>query len=148
MSTAAKQAGCIFCAARDQVNDPDSLVLFRTDHNFIILNRYPYNNGHMMIAPNGHISNPADASPATVQDMMLLAQKVLNALSSVYHPDGFNMGMNLGKCAGAGVEEHYHLHIVPRWNGDTNFMTAVAETRVIPESMETTKAKLSPYFTD
>lgn len=148
MSAAAKQSGCVFCTAQEHVNDADSLVLLQTEHNFILLNRYPYNNGHIMIAPNDHVSNPAEASAVVVQEMMVLAQRVLSALSEVYRPDGFNMGMNLGKCAGAGVEEHYHLHIVPRWNGDTNFMTAVAETRVIPESLQACKAKLKPYFAD
>lgn len=146
MSTAAKETGCIFCDAL-KINDPaESLILYRDTHNFIILNRYPYNNGHLMIAPYLHLSNPADAPAEVAEEMMRLSQKVIHAMREVYQPDGFNIGMNLGKCAGAGVESHYHMHVVPRWNGDTNFMTALAETRVIPEDFPTTIAKLAPYF--
>ncbi len=141
-----KQTGCIFCEAVENKNQADSLVLFNGQDNFIILNRYPYNNGHLMIAPYQHISSPADASAEIAEEMIRLSQRALNALREVYHPDGFNIGMNLGKCAGAGVEDHYHMHVVPRWNGDTNFMTTVAETRVLPEDFRDTISKLKPYF--
>ena len=99
-----------------------------------------------MIAPYRHIANPADVEPEVLQEMMLLFQKGIHALRTTYKADGFNMGMNLGKCAGAGVEEHYHLHVVPRWNGDTNFMATLAETRVIPEDFNVTISKLKPLF--
>ena len=146
MSTAAKQTGCIFCAALELLDHPDSLVVFRGQSNFLILNRYPYNNGHLMIAPNDHVANPADSDPLVLGEMMLLCQRVIRVMQEIYHPDGFNIGMNLGRSAGAGIEEHYHLHIVPRWNGDTSFMSATADTRVIPEDLATTLVKLKPYF--
>jgi ATP adenylyltransferase len=138
--------GCIFCYAVEHADDPESLVVHQAKHNFVLLNRYPYNNGHIMIAPYHHIANPDEVEPEVVQEMMLLFQKGIQALRTTYKADGFNMGMNLGKCAGAGVEQHYHLHVVPRWNGDTNFMTTLAETRVIPEDFNTTLAKLKPLF--
>jgi ATP adenylyltransferase len=141
-----KQTGCIFCEAVQDTDQEDSLVLFRGETNFVILNRYPYNNGHLMIAPYQHISSPADAKPEIAEEMIRLSQRVLNALREAYHPDGFNIGMNLGKCAGAGIEDHYHMHVVPRWNGDTNFMTTIAETRVLPEDFRVTLSKLKPYF--
>jgi ATP adenylyltransferase len=141
-----KQIGCIFCEAIQNAERDDSLILYRGVHNFIILNRYPYNNGHLMIAPYEHIASPADVNPESAEEMMRLSQRILNALREVYHPDGFNIGMNLGKCAGAGVEDHYHMHVVPRWNGDTNFMTTIAETRVLPEDFKVTIRKMKPYF--
>jgi ATP adenylyltransferase len=146
VSAGVKQAGCIFCEALKNPDSPDSLILHRAQHNFIILNRYPYNNGHLMIAPYHHSSNPMDVDPAILNEMMELFQRATKALREVYKPDGFNMGMNLGKCAGAGVEEHYHLHVVPRWNGDTNFMSTLAETRVVPEDFAITLSKLKPHF--
>ena len=99
-----------------------------------------------MIAPYEHCSNPADVNPEIAEEMIRLTQQSLSALKAVYQPDGFNLGMNLGKCAGAVVEDHYHLHVVPRWNGDTNFMTTVAETRVLPEDFQVTISKLKQYF--
>jgi ATP adenylyltransferase len=141
-----KQTGCIFCTAASTMDSDESLLLFRGKHNFIILNKYPYNNGHLMIAPYEHCANPADVNPEIAEEMIRLTQQSLSALKAVYQPDGFNLGMNLGKCAGAGVEDHYHLHVVPRWNGDTNFMTTVAETRVLPEDFQVTISKLKQYF--
>jgi ATP adenylyltransferase len=146
VANAAKESACIFCDALDIPNPEDSLIVFRGIHNFIILNRYPYNNGHLMIAPYYHVANPVDVQPEVAAEMMLLSQKVLHALEEVYHPDGFNIGMNIGRSAGAGVESHYHMHVVPRWSGDTNFMTALADTRVIPDP--TTLQKLKPYFSN
>jgi ATP adenylyltransferase len=146
VSTAAKETGCIFCKAIEDSKEADSLILFRAKHNFILLNRFPYNNGHLMIAPYEHTANLADSSVAVAEEMMRLTQKSIQALREVYHPDGFNVGMNLGRCAGAGVDTHYHMHVVPRWNGDTNFMTTLAETRVLPEKFETTLSKLKPHF--
>ena len=146
VSNVSKETGCIFCAALQNADSPDSLIVYRGKENFIILNRYPYNNGHLMIAPYEHLSNPVQARTEVVEEMMRLSQRVIKALESVYHPHGFNMGMNLGRSAGAGVESHYHMHILPRWDGDTNFMATVAETRVIPERFETTLSKLKPHF--
>jgi ATP adenylyltransferase len=146
VSSATKTPGCVFCNALEHPDEEASLILFRAAHNFVMLNRYPYNNGHIMIAPYEHLSNPTEVRPQVLEEMMELFQRSLKALSAVYKPDGFNMGMNLGRVAGAGVEEHFHLHIVPRWNGDTNFMATLAETRVIPEDFQTTLAKLKPLF--
>jgi ATP adenylyltransferase len=146
VSNAAKDTGCVFCTALTKSEDAESLLLYRGTHNFIILNRYPYNNGHLMIAPYAHLANLADADKPAAEEMMLLTQRVIQTLREAYKPDGFNVGMNLGRIAGAGVDSHYHMHVVPRWNGDTNFMTALSETRVIPESFETTLSKLKPYF--
>ena len=145
--TAANQtSGCIFCHAVEFAKQPESLVLHQAKHNFVLLNRYPYNNGHIMIAPYRHVANPAEVDSDVLHEMMLLFQKGIQALRTAYKADGFNMGMNLGKCAGAGVEEHYHLHVVPRWTGDTNFMATLAETRVIPEDFAITLGKLKPLF--
>jgi ATP adenylyltransferase len=146
VSTAAKQTGCIFCSALNETDPNVSLIVYRGDQNFIILNRYPYNNGHMMIAPYQHVSNPVDVPASVLDEMMQLSQRVIKAMQAIYKPDGFNLGMNLGRSSGAGVEEHYHLHILPRWNGDTSFISALAETRVIPEDFATTLSKLKPYF--
>jgi ATP adenylyltransferase len=145
-SATQKPTGCVFCQAVKQAAQPESLVLHLAKHNFILLNRYPYNNGHLMIAPYQHLPSPDQVEPQVLEEMMLLFQKSIRALHAIYAPDGFNMGMNVGKCAGAGVEEHYHLHVVPRWNGDTSFMTTLAETRVIPEDFSLTIGKLKPYF--
>jgi ATP adenylyltransferase len=146
VSSATKTPGCIFCNALENPDHEASLILFRATHNFVMLNRYPYNNGHLMIAPYEHLSSPTEVQPQVLEEMMELFQRSLKALRTAYNPEGFNMGMNLGRVAGAGIEEHYHLHIVPRWNGDTNFMATLAETRVIPEDFPTTLAKLKPLF--
>ena len=146
VTTANQKSGCIFCQALQNADDPDSLILYKGNHNFVILNRYPYNNGHIMIAPYQHLSTPILVDHVILEEMMEIFQTGLLALTEVYRPDGFNMGMNLGKSAGAGIEEHYHLHLLPRWNGDTNFMGTIAETRINPEAFSATLAKLKPFF--
>jgi ATP adenylyltransferase len=146
VANANQQSGCIFCQALRNSDDLDSLILYKGNHNFVILNRYPYNNGHIMIAPYQHLSSPMLVDPVILEEMMEIFQTGLLALTEAYRPDGFNMGMNLGKSAGAGIEEHYHLHLLPRWNGDTNFMGTVAETRIIPEAFSATMSKLKPLF--
>jgi len=134
---------CIFCAAlKTPAADENNLVLLRASNNFVILNRYPYISGHLMIAPNAHLSDFAAAPKETTDELMDLAKRCQSALRNVYQPDGFNIGMNLGRAAGAGVADHFHLHIMPRWNGDTNFMSTVSETRVLPEDLATTYQKL------
>jgi ATP adenylyltransferase len=140
-------AECIFCLAlKSPADDAKNFVLFRGHSNFIILNRYPYISGHLMIAPNAHLGE-FDAAPKTTTDEMTdLAKHCQSALREVYKPDGFNLGMNIGRAAGAGIAEHYHLHIMPRWAGDTNFMSTVSDTRVLPEDLETTFRKLKPKF--
>lgn len=138
---------CIFCEAQQhQADDEKNFVLHRASHSFVILNLYPYISGHLMIAPNAHLSE-FDAAPKEITDeMMDLAKRCQSALRDVYSPHGFNLGMNLGRAAGAGVADHFHMHIMPRWQGDTNFMSTVGETRVLPEDLPTTYRKLLSKF--
>lgn len=138
--------GCIFCdaIAAEPANAP--LCVFRGPHCYVILNLYPYNNGHLMVVPNRHIGALAQALPEEMAEMMRLLRVAELALTEAYHPHGLNVGINLGKAAGAGVLEHLHIHVVPRWNGDTNFMTVVGETRVLPEQLEQVAARLRPVF--
>lgn len=138
---------CIFCEAfQNPANDEKSFVLHRAAHNFIILNLYPYISGHLMIAPNAHLSEFGSAPKETTDEMMDLTKRCQTALREVYDPDGFNLGMNLGRAAGAGVADHFHLHVMPRWNGDTNFMSTVGDTRVLSEDLPTTYRKLLSKF--
>lgn len=138
-----RSRSCIFCVAReDPTDDESTLVVHRGDENFVMLNRYPYTSGHLMIAPYAHIGSLTGASKAATDEMMDLAKRCETALREVYNPEGFNLGMNLGEVAGAGVADHIHLHILPRWGGDTNFMSTVADTRVLPEDLAMTYQKL------
>jgi ATP adenylyltransferase len=138
---------CIFCeAARNPADDEKSFVLHRGAHNFVILNLYPYISGHLMIAPYAHLAELDAASKETTDELMDLAKRCQTALREVYSPQGFNMGMNLGRAGGAGIAGHIHLHLMPRWAGDTNFMTSVAETRVLSEDLPTTYRKLREKF--
>jgi ATP adenylyltransferase len=141
-----KKEACVFCAAVRGRDDRSRLVLFRGEHNFVILNKYPYNNGHLMIVPNAHIRSLQDSPDEALVEMTRLAARCEATLRRVYRPTGINLGMNLGRSAGAGIEEHYHLHIVPRWDGDTNFMTSVGGTRVIPEALQVSYRRLRPMF--
>ena len=136
-------SGCVFCDALDR-NDP--LILYRGPHCFVILNLYPYNNGHLMVVPLRHIARLADARPEELSELMALTRTAEMALAEAYAPHGLNMGLNLGKPAGAGVLDHLHMHVVPRWNGDTNFMSIVGETRVLPEELPVTVERLRPLF--
>ncbi len=142
-----KADSCIFCdAARDPANDERNFVLHRGTHTFVILNLYPYISGHLMIAPYAHLGE-LDAAPKEATDeIMDLTKRCQTALREIYHPQGFNLGMNLGRAAGAGIADHIHMHLMPRWSGDTNFMTSVAETRVLPEDLATTYRKLREKF--
>ena len=144
MTGEAKVAGCVFCAARD--GDDSSLVVFSGRTCFVILNKYPYNNGHLMVVPNRHIALPSEATPSELGEMIALAARAEVAIREAYAPHGMNMGINLGKPAGAGILDHLHMHVVPRWNGDTNFMTVVGETRVLPEELPVTAVRLRPIF--
>ena len=147
MASVGKTASsCVFCIGEDQTGDADRLVLHRGVHNFIILNLFPYTSGHLMVAPYAHLSSIVVASAAQTAEMMELATRAIAALTAVYHPEGFNVGMNLGQVAGAGVRDHFHLHVVPRWAGDSNFMTIVGETRVLPEELQTTYKRLKQRF--
>jgi ATP adenylyltransferase len=142
-----KTTNCIFCEARrDPDKDEQNHVLYRGQHNFVILNLYPYISGHLMIVPFAHLGDLASAPKTTTDEMMDLAKRSQTALREAYHPDGFNVGMNLGRSAGAGVADHIHMHIMPRWSGDTNFMTTVSETRVISEDLTMTYQKLRGKF--
>ncbi len=132
--TGPKTDGCIFCQAAGSADDRENLVLFRGECAFLIVNRYPYNNGHLMVVPYNHVPSLEDLDSATLTEMMLLLNRALAALRAAMGPDGFNIGANLGQVAGAGVEDHVHIHIVPRWLGDTNFMPIVGDMRVVPQT--------------
>jgi ATP adenylyltransferase len=142
IADASKDKGCIFCDALAANDDPETLIVLRGEKNFVILNRYPYTSGHVMVVPYAHVADLAASDPEMLAEMMRLAQRVQKALGGAYHPEGYNLGMNLGRAAGAGVTGHLHLHVLPRWGGDANFMTVVGETRVEPEELSTTFEKL------
>jgi ATP adenylyltransferase len=147
VSGAAHRDVCIFCEmASDVAHDRERLVLHRGKFNLIVLNRFPYTSGHVMIAPYQHVAALADLDLETLSEIMALAQMLETVLRGAYRPDGYNIGMNLGRAAGAGIADHLHLHVLPRWSGDVNFMTAVAETRVLPEDLNTSYEKLVAFF--
>lgn len=148
VSEGAGSGDCVFCRVgrAEASRDREHKVLYRGRRNLVLLNIYPYTNGHSMIAPYAHVADFAALPQETLGEMMALAQKVQSALEAGYHAEGYNLGMNLGKCAGAGVADHLHLHVLPRWTGDANFMTVVGETRVLPEDLETTYDKLVGFF--
>ncbi len=129
---------CFFCSAVKGENDRDNLVFYRGEHVFMILNRYPYTSGHVMCVPYAHEARLQDITKEARGELMELVSIAIEVLQLVYEPEGFNIGLNLGEVAGAGVAEHLHIHIVPRWTGDTSFMTAVGDTRVLPESLPVT----------
>lgn len=131
---APKTDGCIFCEAVQSNQDRENLVLWRGERAFLILNRFPYNNGHLMVVPYTHVPSLEDLDTPTLTELMLLLNRSLAALRTAMQPDGFNIGANLGHAAGAGIEDHVHLHVVPRWSGDTNFMPIVGDVRVIPQT--------------
>ncbi len=136
------QPECIFCEAVAGKDDSETLIVQRGAKAFIILNRYPYTSGHVMIVPYAHVADLSACDPEALGEMMRLAQRVESAYRSNYQPDGMNLGMNLGRAAGAGVAGHVHLHVLPRWFGDSNFMTVAGETRVHPEDLKTTYQRL------
>jgi ATP adenylyltransferase len=138
--------GCIFCqAVLDEAID-HPLVVYRGETCFVILNLYPYNNGHLMIVTKRHIGSLAAAAPEELRELMELTRRAEIALAEAYNPHGMNMGLNLGRPAGAGVLDHIHIHVVPRWNGDTNYMTVVGSVRVLPEGLDETVRRLRPIF--
>jgi ATP adenylyltransferase len=132
------QSGCVFCELQLQPDGPDSLIVVRGQHAFVILNRYPYTGGHLLIVARPHLPTLEELSAEARQEMMELATRSMRVLRQVYKPDGFNLGANIGEAAGAGVAGHIHLHVVPRWTGDANFMLTTAEIKVIPEALEDT----------
>lgn len=127
---------CIFCAKPAQGDDEANLIVHRAEHSFVLLNLFPYTNGHLMVAPYQHLARLQDLPAETVAEMMTLAQRAMARLEEVYDPHGYNVGFNQGRVAGAGFEHHIHMHVVPRWGGDTNFMPVIADTRVMPQSLE------------
>jgi ATP adenylyltransferase len=145
--TAAKQdSGCFLCAAAAAPTEAERLVVHATRWHVVLLNRHPYSNGHLMVAPREHAASPRMVGREAQLELWPLVLLAQQALESAYHPDGFNIGLNLGRVAGAGVPDHFHVHLVPRWNGDTNFMTAVGGTRLVPETLEQTRERLLPLF--
>jgi ATP adenylyltransferase len=131
-----KSEDCVFCAKPELGDDREALIVHRGDRCFVILNLYPYTSGHLMVMPFEHIGRLQDVEPAVTAEMMGLAQQAMRRMEAVYSPEGFNVGLNQGRVAGAGVDGHFHLHVVPRWAGDNNFMPILADTRVMPQSLE------------
>jgi ATP adenylyltransferase len=146
VSQATADPECVFCRALAGMGQPDSLVIHAAAHNFVVMNLYPYNSGHVMISPRRHVGRLSEATEEELAEMMRLARHAERVFDEVYRPDGVNIGMNLGRPAGAGVPGHIHLHVVPRWTGDTNFMTVVGDTRVVPEDPIVAAARLRPLF--
>lgn len=146
---APKSEGCIFChkISADPSQDRQNYVLYRGEHGLIVLNLYPYNTGHFMVAPYSHVPSIEDLATTTLGELMALVSRGIAALREEMRPEGFNIGVNLGAAAGAGVTEHVHIHGVPRWEGDTNFMPVFSETKVIPELLDSTYDRLRKYFT-
>ena len=139
-------AGCIFCLAAASPDPKKTLTLFRNEQALVMLNRYPYTNGHLMVAPVAHEARLFESRDSSLRALIRLTAEAQRILSDVYHPDGFNIGMNFGQIAGAGVADHYHMHVVPRWSGDSNFMTVTARTRLVPEDLDVTFDRLKPQF--
>lgn len=138
--------GCVFCEALQRGDDRAARILYRARWNFVIMNIYPYNTGHLMIVPFEHVPSPVQAQKAQTDEMMDLVRVCQSAMVAAFKPEGFNIGMNLGKCAGAGVLDHYHMHVVPRWSGDTNYMTVTGETRVLAQDLDDTYRLLANHF--
>jgi ATP adenylyltransferase len=141
-----KSNGCIFCAAAASSNDETSLVVYRGRSVFVVLNRYPYTNGHVMVAPYRHDAWLSESDGETRNEVIATLARAERILVSEYRTDGLNIGINFGSAAGAGVAGHYHVHVVPRWKGDTNFMTVTGDVRVVPEELEQTRRRLEPLF--
>lgn len=146
IATTDRPAGCVLCRIAQEHNDSDNFVVHRASLNFILLNLFPYTSGHLMIAPYEHQASLAKVDEATTSEMIELAKRAESALETEYHPEGFNVGMNLGRSAGAGIADHLHLHVVPRWSGDANFVSIVGETRVLPEDLSVTLQRLKKHF--
>jgi ATP adenylyltransferase len=141
-----KADGCIFCPGTDRSADQERLILHVGPRTMVVMNRFPYNNGHLLVAPVKHVSSLERLNQDETLGLLLMVRKSVEILKQVMKPDGFNVGLNLGHVAGAGMENHMHFHIVPRWKGDTNFMTVIEDVRVIPEHIQATYAKLAPLF--
>jgi ATP adenylyltransferase len=144
--TAPADGSCFLCTLPAQSNDRANLIVLRNERTFVILNRYPYNSGHLMVAPYEHTGNLVSLEAPIAAELMTTTQQAVAAVEAEYRPHAFNVGMNLGRAAGAGVPDHLHMHVVPRWNGDTSFMTAVSNTKVLPETLDQTYERLAPRF--
>ena len=141
-----KVEGCVFCVMQEMQDGENNLIAYRGPRSFAILNRYPYTSGHLMVVPKNHVSTLEEVDPDTRAEMMELTASCMSILRKIYNPQGFNMGANIGEAAGAGVKDHVHIHIVPRWAGDTNFMSTVGAARVLPETLETTYLRVKKGF--
>jgi ATP adenylyltransferase len=146
--TGPKSGGCIFCAAGASHDDGAGRVVDRGQRTFTMLNAFPYASGHVMVSPYRHVGSLEDLDAEESCELMRLSQRAVAALRALMKPDGFNIGMNLGKVAGAGFADHLHLHVVPRWNGDSNFMPVIGDTRVVPQSLDATHALLRQAFSE
>jgi ATP adenylyltransferase len=141
-----KEGNCIFCPGKDRGKDEERLILHMGSRTLVMMNRFPYNNGHLLVAPVKHVSGLELLNNREMTDLLLMVRRSIQILKEVMNPEGFNVGLNLGHVAGAGMEEHMHFHIVPRWKGDTNYMTVLGDVRVIPEHIRETHRKLLPRF--
>lgn len=148
IATAAKVSGCVFCDLPKEGDDAKVGIVHRAKHCFVILNTYPYTSGHVMVVPYAHLDELQKLPEGAANEMMALAQRMEGVLRTLYTPDGINVGMNIGRAAGAGVAGHIHMHILPRWAGDTNFMTTTGESRVLPESLEVTYQRIKGAMRD
>lgn len=137
---------CVFCVKAAEQDDRANYILYRAQHNYVLLNLFPYTCGHLMVVPYAHVATLEDLAEEALIEMTRLVRESVKHLRAVYRPSGLNVGMNIGRAAGAGVADHVHMHVLPRWDGDANFMTTVGETRVLPEDMATTYAKLRQAF--
>lgn len=146
LTAPAPEPGCIFCAAAERDDREATLTLYRGSRVLVMMNRFPYTNGHLMVAPVGHTAKLTDSTDDVLTALIRTTAVSQRILSEVYGPHGFNIGMNIGSAGGAGIADHYHMHIVPRWGGDSNFMTVTASTRLVPEELGVTYAKLLPRF--
>jgi ATP adenylyltransferase len=141
-----KEEGCVFCSAHTKEDNAANLIAFRGERAFVILNLYPYTSGHLMVVPFEHAATLEELDPSTRAEIMELTSQCMSVLRKIYNPQAFNMGANIGEAAGAGVPGHVHIHIVPRWGGDTNFMSTLGEIRVLPESLEDTYQRVRKGF--
>lgn len=148
ITTADKTPGCLFCTKLAEGDDRQALIVHRARHCFLMLNAFPYTSGHVMVVPYAHVDELQKLDPAAAQEIMALTQRMEGVLRRLYHPDGVNLGMNIGKAAGAGVAGHIHMHVLPRWVADANFMSVIGETRLLPESLETTYERIHAEFAE
>ncbi len=141
-----KKTGCLFCRLQEEKNDRENLILERTQHSYVLLNRYPYSNCHLLVLPFSHAADLDELEAESYIDLMLLLKKSIKILQKALHPAGINVGLNMGAAAGAGMADHLHFHIVPRWHGDHNFMPVIADTMVLPQHLDSSYEMLKPFF--